>query len=139
MKHENSGQCGKCRAIFDVYAGFDRLLRTWFETLQATHPDAHISCAGRGKVEQELLFQRGATRATWGRSAHNWNAAIDIFRLLDGRYDLSSDWFWSTVEPVLLADFTWYGRAGSIFFELPHIELTHWREFAKAGTIKLVE
>lgn len=140
MSHINNGACQKCIEIIDAYPGFDLDLRNWFMTFQKLHPEMHTSCAGRGKVDQEALFLRRATRAHWGQSSHNWNAALDLF-VVDQDYNsiYPVDWFNNTLGPSLPDWIKWYGRPGSAFFELPHIEKSNWDLLSKTGGLELVE
>ncbi len=139
MGHDLSGTCLGCAKIFNRYPEFHPGLRAWFEALQLKHPDAHISCAGRGKIDQEAAFQRRASRAHYGQSAHNFNAAIDLFELIDNsaRWDVS--WFKEVVAPNLTQDIQWYGMINAAYYELPHCELKGWNSLAKKGMLNLVE
>lgn len=139
MSHENIGSCLSCAGIFNRYTSFYQPLRDWFMALQSKYPEAHISCAGRGKMDQETLFNRNATKARYGQSAHNWNAAIDLFQLKDGAYNLDVEWFDSVVVPALTPDLCWYGRPDAPFPERPHIEIATWNQMAKDGMLNLVE
>lgn len=109
------------------YPGFLPVLWAWFSSLQAKVKDAHISCAGRGKAEQEACFKAGTSRAHWGESAHNYNAAFDLFRLTMGKLSYEVPWFREIIGPKIPKGFTWYGAPGSKFSELPHVELTNWK------------
>lgn len=122
------------------YQGFSKELYAWFFELQEKHPEAHVSCAGRGKDDQTALLHKKATRAAWTKSAHNWNAALDIFENggdLKNIYETA--FFVDVLKPNLKPFLKWYGQPDSDFFELPHVELAGWRQMAKAGTLKLVE
>lgn len=137
-KHVNNGNCPRCDIIFDRYPGFNAYLRQWFKDLQAQHKDAHISCAGRGKKEQEEYFLKGTSKARYGQSAHNYNAAIDLFRLEQNGASWARNWFENIVLPAVKAHIdrlNWYGLPGSPYFELPHIELRDWKKLS----LKLVE
>lgn len=134
-KHINTGHCLKCWELMERYPNFHEGLWKWFVVLQKAHPDAHISCAGRGRIDQERSYRSGYSRAHFGQSAHNYNAAIDLFRLtLAGlAYDVA--WFRHTIADAVEAHnispdrtFTinWYGSPGSRFFELPHLEVASW-------------
>lgn len=139
MKHENNGRCLKCQQILNRYAGFETTLRAWFEDLQAKLPEAHISCAGRGKQDQEMLFQRRASKARFGESAHNYNAAIDIFENQGKPLDIYEvKWFKQVLAPHIPPWVKWYGEPGSRFWELPHVELRDWRELSKQGILRLI-
>lgn len=146
MKHTNNGACQRCDQIFKRYPGFHAGLWAWFTAFQKVNPEAHISCAGRGRDDQEAAKIRGASRASFGESAHNYNAAIDIFEMKDDLAQIyEKDWFIKTVRPVISKApwLKWYGRTvGTVeqdeFFELPHIEVADWREFAKQKNLTLI-
>lgn len=83
---------------------------------------------------------RGATKAAWGRSAHNYGAAIDVFELDNDRSNIyEREWFEKNLKPRLEPWLTWYGTEGSIFFELPHVQLENWRALVARGELFLVE
>jgi hypothetical protein len=130
MRHENNGKCQRCHSIFEKYPGFHKGLREWFEALQLIHPEAHISCAGRGRDEQEAALIRGASKAPFGKSAHNFNAAIDIFEQVGDLANIYEiNWFNSVIGVAIKKApwLKWYGEKGSEFYELPHIELSDWK------------
>jgi hypothetical protein len=141
VKHVNSGRCLKCEQIFDKYPGFYAPLREWFFSFQAVHISAHISCAGRGREDQRYLHVHKLTNAQWTESAHNWNAAIDIFFLVMGSasYDqhLYYEYLWPEMEKH--PEFKWFGAPDTKFFELPHVQVRPWVDLAKAGELNLVE
>lgn len=140
VKHENNGKCLKCQEIMNRYPGFSPTLREWFEKLQAANPDAHTSCAGRGKADQEAALKGGFSKASYGKSSHNWNAALDIFQLTsDGKAAWPKAWFQKVVAPALTSELNWYGAPGSSFYELPHVEILVWRALRDAKALKLVE
>lgn len=140
LKHENTGSCAKCKQIFDRYPGFHQQLRDWFKVLQKHVPTAHISTAGRGELDQEAAVRRGASRAHWGKSAHNWNCAMDFFEMGGSSTDIyERKWFDKELAPRIPDWIEWYGRPGASFPELPHCELKGWRQMAKDGKLHLVE
>lgn len=139
MGHANNGNCGKCEELFNVYPGFDSSLKSWFKSLQTNHPEAHISCAGRGKADQELMFSRGASKAHWTQSSHNYNAAIDIFSMKDVKNIYDPKFYSDILKPALISNLKWYGEPNAPFHELPHVEISAWRDMVKAGQLKLVE
>lgn len=135
-RHVNNGNCEKCDELFDLYPGFHEGLRNWFKALQKKNPDAHISCAGRGQKEQEECFKKKTSRALYGQSAHNYNVALDLFRLTHLGASWDAVWFRNVVgtavynanrEPDRRFEIEWYGQPGSKFFELPHCEVEGWR------------
>jgi hypothetical protein len=150
--HVNAANCDKCEEIFNKYPGFHVGLRAWLLALRKKDATAHISCAGRGKIDQEACVVAGTSKAHFGRSAHNFNLAIDIFRLthisgdsqaLAVNYDRS--WFRDVVGTAVFKhnsepdshylginmphfQLSWYGAPNAKFFELPHIEIMNWTE-----------
>lgn len=147
MAHLNNGKCPHCAEIFDKYPGFHPGIRAWFEALQKKQPMAHISCAGRGQTDQELFFRQGTSKAHYGQSAHNFNAAVDIFRLTLTGADYNRDFFRDVVGGAVTTHnanpnnfiLTWFGFPHSPYFELPHVELANWKELSLAAELKLVE
>lgn len=138
-RHVNSGDCPRCNEIMDRYPGFYPLLRSWFKAFQSRHPEAHTSCAGRGELDQEAAVINRTSHAHWGESAHNYNAAIDFFEMRDGAINIyERDWFTTVLEPELEPWLTWYGKPGSPYYELPHVESTYWRMLVANGVLRLV-
>lgn len=137
-KHTNTGNCIKCREIMYRYTPMNETLACWFFTLQEKHPEAHVSCAGRGRADQQAAKARGSSRASWGSSAHNYGQAIDLFVNKDGKNIYDKEWFDSVVGLAVEGrkDLSWYGRPGSRFYELPHVEIHGWR---KLPNLQLVE
>jgi len=139
-KHVNNGNCPRCELIFNRYPSFNLYLKAWFRRIQNLHPEAHISCAGRGELDQEAAVERKVSRARWGQSAHNYNAAIDIFEMggvLNDIYEYQ--WFEKIIGESVTDKLTWYGARDSKFYELPHVELTNWKNMVKTDVLKLVE
>ena len=139
MKHENNGACAKCMTIINRYSGFNLKLLQWFIDFQKKNPEFHTSCAGRGKDEQEAYFHRGASKARYGQSAHNYNAALDLFELDGDDHLYEKELFIGKLKPNLPSFIKWYGEPGSSFYELPHIELKDWVYLKNNGLLKLVE
>ena len=138
VKHTNNGNCAECAELFDAYRGFFEPLRAWFEAFQKAHPEAHISCAGRGRQQQEDAYNHKLSRAQYGESAHNWNIAIDLFvNYAADIYDKT--WFNTVLKNALTPDIEWYGEPGAQFWELPHCEWRSWRDLRDQGLIELVE
>ena len=137
--HENNGACIGCINMLNAHPSFNLRLSTWFKEFQSRHPEAHISCAGRGRIEQEILYQRRATRAHYPQSAHNWGAAIDIFCNNDSITIFPVKWFYEVLRPEISIGLTWYGSPGAEFYEMPHIEVSGWSEMAHQGLLTRVE
>lgn len=137
-RHSNNKRCSKCAEIFDAFPKFNVLIRTWFEDIQEKYPEFHIACAGRGEFEQEAAFLRGASKAHYGESAHNYNLAIDTFWLIDGKYSLPVDYYDEYIKPEI-PDWLEWGHTWKSFPELPHFELKSWKTLRDVGAQKLVE
>lgn len=137
--HSNTEVCPKCEELFAKYPGFAGDLRTWFSDLRKRCPEAHISCAGRGAADQNDCLRRGVSRAHWGQSAHNYNAAVDIFVMAGKSATWPTDWFIRNVGQRLTPRLKWYGEPGSSYYELPHVEVADWRDQAAKGNFRLVE
>jgi len=138
MKHENNGYCSKCHQLIAYFPGIYPPLFQWFLEFQNDHPEAHISCAGRGEAEQKRCYEEGTSRAQWGESAHNWNAALDFFVNKPGDI-YNSEWFKNVLGPAIPDFLEWYGRPGSKFFELPHVQVKDWRKLRALGELDLVQ
>lgn len=139
MKHQNNGKCPKCLDIINKYPDFNKELKSWFVLLQAKHPEAHVSCAGRGKADQEAAFTAKASKARYGQSAHNYNCALDLFVILPKTDLYDKKWFNTVIEPAIPYSLNWYGAKGSKFFELPHVEVRDWRRLVAQNLAALVE
>lgn len=138
--HSNiSGPCSGCDFILNKYPNFSTELRTWFEALRIEHPELHTSCAGRGKIEQAIVFHSGNSNAEYGQSAHNYNAALDVFFQINGEYRLDDALFQKIIVPSLYPALQWYGAATAVYYERPHIELSNWISLKDSGVLKLVE
>lgn len=139
MSHVNSGSCPKCAEILHKYAGINQDLLNWFTALQLERPEAHVSCAGRGRVEQESDFHRGASKAHYGQSSHNVNCAVDLFCLIPDVDLYDKHWFDTILGPRVTALFEWYGALGAVFPERPHVQVAEWKSLVHQGLAKLVE
>lgn len=131
--------CPKCLEIINLYPNFNNELYEWWLRIQIMYPSAHISCAGRGKRAQEEVFNKKLSRARYGQSAHNWNCAIDIFELRDGKAVWDEIWFDKVVRANIPYSLKWYGSPSCSFRELPHVELNNWYLLINSKQIRLVE
>lgn len=149
MTHVNNGKCDVCADLFNKYPNFHIGLRLWFNEFQKANPDAHISCAGRGHDAQEECFKKGTSKAHYGQSSHNLNAAIDVFRLtVQNGASWDQTWFRNVFQTAVIAHNTsssttfkinWYGSPLAKFKELPHSEVDNWKELVIEGLLHLVE
>lgn len=137
--HQNNGQCEYCVKLKNKFPNMNQALWSWFQLFQAKHHEFHISEAGRGYEDQERDFKARATKAHFGQSAHNYNCAIDTFIILPGRDMYDPRWYSEVLAPEIPDYLEWYGKPGSAFFELPHIELKTWKLQRDNRMIALVE
>lgn len=139
-KHLNTGECLKCAEILNQYPNFYKPLENWFLDLQKRNPEIHISAAGRGKKEQEDYFKKGASKAKYGESAHNYNAALDLFRLTLSGASFQTLWYIQNVKPeVNKSGFLEYGGDWTHFKDWPHCEVANWKDMVKKKELLLVE
>lgn len=138
MKHDNTGYCERCHKLIDHFPGLYQPLLEWFVFFQKHHPEAHISCAGRGEADQNHAYESGVSRAQWTESAHNWNAALDFFVLKKGLDIYDKNWFELVLGANIPQYLQWYGEPNSSFYELPHVQVRNWHGFKDIGELKLV-
>lgn len=138
LKHESNGSCLKCFMIANRYGKLNQQLMDWFTGFQRRHPEFHVSCGGRGRQDQEELFTRKASNAHWTQSAHNWNAALDLFIQKTGVDIYDRTTFQAVLKPELPSWITWYGEPNAKFKELPHIEITDFEQMSKDGRLTLI-
>ena len=138
-KHQNKSTCDKCLDIILKYPEFYPDLKSWFIAMRGKFPELHCSEAGRGMERQTKMFKEKKSRAVYGASAHNWNAALDTFIHLPGLDLYDRDWYEKNFAPEVPDWANWYGAPGSRFYERPHIEVREWKMLAATGVLKLVE
>lgn len=136
--HTNNGSCLGCAKIFNKYPGFYKPLLEWFFNVQEKYPEFHVACAGRGKIDQETYFAKGASNARWLESSHNFNAALDSFFMVSGEYRLD-DYLYAKIKEEITADIKWYGEKNAVFKEKPHFEVANWKELRDQRILKPVE
>jgi hypothetical protein len=139
IKHVNEAPCAACTQILARYPGINNTIAFWFTNLQYQHPDVHCSCAGRGEQDQEDCFLKGSSRAHWLYSAHNYNAALDLFQLKNGVYSLNAAWFKEVIAPALIESLEWYGSPKAEYYELPHVQLRDWKKLRDSGLLVPVD
>lgn len=136
MKHQNSDKCERCDEFLKkVHPS----LSDWFIALRMKNKEAHVSCGVRGKGEQEAAFRMGNSKARFGKSPHNYYPAlaIDIFRLgPDNKAYWSLSWYREVIQPNLWEGISWGGNFER-FLDMPHVELTNWKEIAEDGEARL--
>lgn len=90
---------------------------------------------------QEFYKAQGTSKADWGESAHNYNMAIDLFRLHLSQAEYDRPWFDRVVGPAIkewnqdgshVVALKWYGMPNISFPEAPHVEVWGWRAMYKS-------
>jgi hypothetical protein len=128
MKHENYVPCESCAKKLE---GADPLIAHWFYQLREQFPTVHISCAFRGKDEQDKAVAEKKSLLKWPHSKHNvmqdgqpCSRAMDLFSLSDdgkaefrlGYYISIANWFEDQGAPIA-AGLHWKWQ------DPPHFEL----------------
>lgn len=80
-------------------------MRKWFENVKRRHPKAHISCAWRGKEDQDRAFQGKKSKLPFPLSKHNrmingkpCSLALDLFELSDEGQAIFSPSFYAKIN-----------------------------------------
>lgn len=142
MTHINTSPCPQCTLIINKYPNPHPELTKWVTYFRLLNPDAHISECGRGVVDQNNDYIKGVSKAKWGESAHNYNAAVDFFRITQqagATWDPA--WFKATLGPAvgLQSDWLVWGGTFTSLTDLPHVEVKGWELLAQSGQLMLVE
>lgn len=139
MHHLNLPECPQCSSILHRYPNPHPHLVKWVAAFRGANNDAHISACGRGKEDQERDFAKGVSRAHWGQSPHNYNAAVDWFRITQaGGAAFDRPWFQAKFATLNDPQLLWGGSFTS-FPDFPHVEIQGWRIAAQDGSLSLVE
>lgn len=138
MSHLNNGNCEKCVEVFNKYPGVNSDLVAWFFSVQSQVQEFHACEAGRNEIDQEKDFARGASKAHFGESSHNFNCAVDTFFLIAGAYNLDEAQY-ERVVPLISSNIAWYGAKGAKFYERPHFEIENWRTLVANGQAILIK
>ena len=88
LHHKEGAECPLCQ---QKLLSAHESLREWFFEVKNAFLDVHISCAWRGKEDQEAAFHLGLSNAKYGHSKHNhtlngepYSLALDLFQLRNG-------------------------------------------------------
>jgi D-alanyl-D-alanine carboxypeptidase len=140
--HINTSTCPKCESILNTYPNPYPQLTAWVHYFRTLNTDAHISACGRGVIDQNSDYSKGVSRAKWGESAHNYNAAVDFFRLTQ-QVGASFDpaWYRSVLGPAVALQPEWlvWGGTFTTIVDLPHVEVKGWAQLAQDGQLTLVQ
>lgn len=85
LHHTDDPICPLCE---EKLKGAHEYMAEWFRRVKRSYPNVHTSCAYRGKEEQDAAVARGASRARFPKSAHNFerdgkpcSLALDLFQI----------------------------------------------------------
>lgn len=139
--HKNVEHCEGCEKVLNKYPGFHPPLREWLRLLRTAYLDAHVSWAGRGREDQELFFRKGLSKAHFGQSSHNYNAALDFFQLTPTGAYFGTEWYKRVLGARVVPEVRWYGviEGKGDFLEYGHVEWREWKKALQAGELKPVE
>ena len=101
--------------------------------------DISVTCSYRSKIDQEVAYQKGTSKAHFGQSAHNFlpARAVDIvpypIPMKNGGWDNNSK-EWDELAQLFLEiakrkniEITWGGTFTKLV-DKPHFELKNWRQ-----------
>jgi peptidoglycan L-alanyl-D-glutamate endopeptidase CwlK len=98
--------------------------------------DCTVLDAQRNRQQQEQAFALGHSRAHFGQSAHNWSPAVAV-DVVPYPLDWEDTKAFQALAHVVLETakeldipITW-GGSWATLKDMPHYELTPWREWAK--------
>lgn len=122
VKHENLPHCERCDRFMD---DAHPVLRAWLKNVRSEFLEAHVSCSFRNEKDQNDAFARGASKAKWPHSKHNFlpSRAIDLFELTEygvARFDPM--WYAKLWRTCKTDDLTWAGN-WKTFKETAHFQL----------------
>ena len=136
MKHTNDGNCQRCLAFL---SDADKALVEWFKKEQAKDPTLHTSCSIRGRKDQEAALASGNSKASYGKSAHNYSPsmALDLFFIING----TATWAYSKYKAIAArkpTSIVWGGDfnddgdlTNDSFKDSPHFEVRGWKSKVK--------
>jgi hypothetical protein len=142
MKHENNGRCERCHSLIYLYPNPHISLVKWFLDIQSNFPEIHTSCLGRGAFEQNDFYRKGKSAALYGASPHNYNAAMDVWFLVNGIYVSDKTLYKEKLSGKVPDYLRWpisYFRNGNIYTDWPHVEVKDWKNLVSKGILKLVD
>ena len=102
--------------------------------------DCVVLDSQRGRADQEKAFKMGNSKAHFGQSAHNWAPAVAL-DVVPFPIDWGNTAAFKALGKVVKAKAKalgvpiGWGGDWKTFKDLPHYELTPWREFAKKSKL----
>lgn len=99
--------------------------------------DVKVICGARSKKDQESAFNKGASKAKWGSSWHNYRIAIDLGLFKGGKYIDSSnpDLAWTVycaIGEVCKEYGIEWGGSWTSFIDAPHFQINMGRSSPNA-------
>lgn len=127
-KHLNFKSCPRCD---EFLASADVRLQRWFRAQKEKDPSLHISCSVRDAATQEAVLKSGASKASYGKSPHNYvpALALDLFWITDGKAAFSATKY-AELAKTMPKDIEWGGNFEN-FKDMPHFQVRSWKTFAK--------
>lgn len=129
MKHQPGDVCNYCeKLLIDVHPE----LGLFFHWAKSQHKQLHISDGWRGEDAQNKAFERGASRARWPNSKHNYmingkpcSLAIDLFEIDDTGHGVWDSTFFQKLYNQAKDHNFFIGWGGNFkkIHDSPHFEL----------------
>ncbi len=115
-------------------------LGEWFRAEQSSDPELHITCSQRGRAAQDAIKAKGGSKASYGKSPHNYlpSLAIDVYRRSSKGEASWPIGYFHDIALRLPADIEWGGDWNhngryddEDFIDGPHFQLVGWKKLAK--------
>jgi hypothetical protein len=110
--------------------------------MQLSDPEIHLSTFGRGAFDQRDCYKKGSSAAQFGESPHNYNAAVDVWFLVNGVYVADEKLYKEKLSGKIPDHLQWpisYFRNGKVTIDWPHVQARDWKELVSKGILKLVD
>lgn len=122
--HADEADCQLCD---EIVSRCSESIRKWFAHERTQDPALHASAGYRGKEEQEEAFRRGASKAQFGQSPHNYfpSRAVDVWFNERGRAVWDSLKLQEMAER-LPAELEWGGYWKELV-DAPHFQEREWK------------
>lgn len=129
-KHKNNSDKSPCPSCQEKLKTAHPKLVAWFnDVVQPKFNDAHVSCAYRGKVEQNQAHAEGKSQLAYPNSKHNKTdldgkpcaLAIDLFQLCSNGMAAWPFKYFKEISVVMEPGMTWGGNWK--FVDSPHYQL----------------
>lgn len=123
LVHVDEEECALCNRITKTCS---ETLREWFQTERFRDYTLHALEGKRTRAEQEAHFAAGRSKATFGKSPHNYkpSRALDVHYIVDGVPDWKEGRY-KTLATRMPSNIEWGGDWKG-FKDSFHFQEVHW-------------